>query len=66
MNYSIVLTDDDLTVTVMHIMYGGRDIDGQLEKLKTEYVTLLFHNPSPTRRGIVPSQSALLLGGMGR
>ena len=31
-NYLVfyVPTHDDLTVTVMRIMYGGRDIDGQL------------------------------------
>lgn len=27
---------DDTTVTVMRIMYGGRDIDRQLEMLETE------------------------------
>ena len=31
-----VPTHDDLTVTVMRIMYGGRDIDRQLEMLETE------------------------------
>ena len=31
-----VPTHDDHTVTVMRIMYGGRDIDRQLEKLETE------------------------------
>lgn len=31
-----VPTHDDTTVTVMRIMYGGRDIDRQLEMLETE------------------------------
>ena len=31
-----VPTHDDLTVTVMRIMYGGRDIDRQLEMPETE------------------------------
>ena len=31
-----VLTHNDLTVTVMRIMYGGRDIDRQLEILEIE------------------------------
>lgn len=37
-NYLVfyVPTHDDRTVTVMRIMYGGRDIDRQLEKLETE------------------------------
>ena len=37
-NYLVfyVPTHDDLTVTVMRIMYGGRDIDRQLEMLETE------------------------------
>lgn len=29
-------THDDTTVTVMRILYGGRDIDRQLEMLETE------------------------------
>ena len=37
-NYLVfyVPTYDDTTVTVMRIMYGGRDIDRQLEMLETE------------------------------
>lgn len=37
-NYLVfyVPTHDDTTVTVMRIMYGGRDIDRQLEMLETE------------------------------
>ena len=37
-NYLVfyIPTHDDLTVTVMRIMYGGRDIDRQLEMLETE------------------------------
>ena len=37
-NYLVfyVPTHDDTTVTVMRIMYGGRDIDRQLELLETE------------------------------
>ena len=37
-NYLVfyVPTHDDLTVTVIRIMYGGRDIDRQLEMLETE------------------------------
>ena len=37
-NYLVfyVPSNDDLTVTVVRVMYGGRDIDGQFEKLKTE------------------------------
>lgn len=37
-NYIVfyVLTHNDLTVTVMRIMYGGRDIDRQLEILEIE------------------------------
>lgn len=37
-NYLVfcVPTHDDLTVTVMRIMYGGRDIDRQLEMLEME------------------------------
>ena len=37
-NYLVfyVPAHDDLTVTVMRILYGGRDIDRQLEILETE------------------------------
>lgn len=37
-NYLVfyVLTHNNLIVTVMRIMYGGRDIDRQLEILKIE------------------------------
>ena len=37
-NYLVffVPAHDDTTVTVMRIMYGGRDIDRQLEMLETE------------------------------
>lgn len=37
-NYLVfyVPAHDDLTVTVMRILYGGRDIDRQLEMLETE------------------------------
>lgn len=37
-NYLVfyVPTHDDTTVTVMRIMYGGRDIERQLEMLETE------------------------------
>lgn len=37
-NYLVfyVLTHNDLIVTVMRIMYGGRDIDRQLEILEIE------------------------------
>lgn len=37
-NYLVfyVPAHDDFTVTVMRVMYGGRDIDGQLEKLEME------------------------------
>lgn len=37
-NYLVfyVPTRDDTTVTVMRIMYGGRDIERQLEMLETE------------------------------
>lgn len=37
-NYLVfyVPTQEDTTVTVMRIMYGGRDIDRQLEMLETE------------------------------
>lgn len=37
-NYLVfyVSTQEDTTVTVMRIMYGGRDIDRQLEMLETE------------------------------
>lgn len=37
-NYLVfyVPTHDDLTVTVMRIMYGGRNIDRQLETLESE------------------------------
>ena len=37
-NYLVfyVPTHDDTTVTVTRILYGGRDIDRQLEMLETE------------------------------
>ena len=37
-NYLVfyVPTHDDLTVTIMRILYGGRDIDRQLEMPETE------------------------------